>query len=335
MWAIFIASCNPGWHFGLARHLNMTKYLKYKPAWIQLLIFGSLTFGIYLTVGLLAVPLIAWIFNIPVQQLQIMNYADARVMAALKALQGLLAVIFFLLPALVFAYLSDKRMLNYIGWRKPMPKIFWLLGAILMLMAFPFASWLNQLNQHLHFPASMKATEDALRAMESEQNDFTAAMLDMKNRWDLLVTLIVVALFPAICEEFFFRGVLQRLFIQIAQRPWIGIIITGILFSAFHGQFWSFLPKALLGILLGAIYWYSGSIWPAVLAHFANNAIQVIYVFKDKSFIDKEPQIQPLVTIISAVSIIVIIWYMRRISHTHYGELYDTDDELILPKRDA
>jgi hypothetical protein len=33
------------------------------------------------------------------------------------------------------------------------------------------------------------------------------------------------------------------------------------------------------------------------------------------------------------LAIIGIIWYMQRISHTHYGELYDTDDDLILPSR--
>ncbi|ULQ52283.1 type II CAAX endopeptidase family protein [Flavihumibacter fluvii] len=312
----------------------MTKYLKYKPAWIQLVIFGSLTFGFYLCFGLLAFFGIAKFHNLSPEQLQATNFNDPAVLAALKVVLAVMTIVIFLLPALVFAYLSDKRPLQYIGLKKPAPVNFWWLGALMMLLAFPLASWLNQINQNLHLPSFLKSTEDALRTAEANANELMAAMLDMRNPLDLVAMLFVVALLPAICEELFFRGVLQRLFIQIFQRPWTGIIITAILFSAFHGQFLGFFPRVFLGIVLGAIYWYSGSIWPAIVAHFINNAIQVVYVYKDKSYINNEPDVQPILVIFSALLVVGIAWYMRRISQTHYGELYDTDDELILPSRD-
>lgn len=312
----------------------MTKYLKYKPAWIQLVIFGSLTFGMYLSFGLLAFFGTAKLFDLSTVQLQVMNFDEPGVLGALKLLQAILTIVIFLLPALVFAYLSDKRPLNYIGMKSPVPGRFWWIGVLLLILAFPLASWLNQVNQNIHLPAFMKATEDTMRAAEANANELMKAMLDMKNPADLAIMLIVVALLPAICEELFFRAVLQRLFIQIFRRPWTGIIITAILFSAFHGQFLGFFPRILLGILLGAIYWYSGSIWPAIIAHFIHNAIQVVYVYKDKTFIDKEPDMQPMVIILSALAVAGILWYIRRISLTHFGELYDTDDELILPTRD-
>lgn len=313
----------------------MTKYLKYKPAWIQLVIFGSLTFGMYLSFGLLAFFGTAQLFDLSTAQLQAMNFDEPGVLKALKVLQVILTIVIFLLPALVFAYLSDKRPLNYIGMKNPVPGRFWWIGVLLLVLAFPLASWLNQVNQQMHLPAFMKSTEDAMRAAEANANELMKAMLDMKSPADLAIMLIVVALLPAICEELFFRGVLQRLFIQIFRRPWTGIIITAILFSAFHGQFLGFFPRVLLGILLGAIYWYSGSIWPAIIAHFIHNAIQVVYVYKDKTFIDKEPDMQPMVIILSMLAVAGILWYIRRISLTHFGELYDTDDELILPTRDG
>lgn len=311
----------------------MNTYLKYKPAWLQLVVFGSLTFGTYLSLGLVAFYGIAHGFGISVDDIRDMNFDKPQVALALKWLQALLSLAIFLVPAVLFAYLSDRRPFTFIGHKKPQPARFWWIGIVLMLIAFPTASWLNQLNQQIHLPASLKTTEDSLRAAEENASRLMKAFLDMQDLPDLLAMIMLVAVLPAICEELFFRGVLQRLFIQISRRPWVGIIITAILFSAFHGQFFGFFPRVLLGVLLGAIYWYSGSIWPAILGHFVNNAIQVVMVYQDKSFIDKEPVIQPMYVILSVLAVLGLLFYMRRISHTHFGEQYDTDDDLILPSQ--
>ncbi|WP_052273051.1 CPBP family intramembrane glutamic endopeptidase [Flavihumibacter solisilvae] len=312
----------------------MNTYLKFKPAWLQLVIFGSLTFGIYLSLGLIAFFGVSKVYGLSVEQLQQLSFEEPGVLSALKLLQGLLSVIIFLVPALLFSYLSDQRPFNYMGLKKPVPTRFLWLGLILMIIAFPAASWLNHLNQDLQFPSWLKSAETSMRAAEESASRLLKAMLEMHSLADLAGMLVLIALLPAICEELFFRGVLQRLFIQITHRPWLGIVITALLFSAFHGQFLGFFPRALLGILLGAIYWYSGSIWPSIIAHFVNNALQVIYVYRDSSYIDKEPAMQPVLIIFSIVAIAGLVWYMRRISHTHYGEIYDTDDELILPSRE-
>jgi uncharacterized protein len=314
---------------------NMTKYLKYKPAWLQLLVFGSLSFGFYLCFGLLAMFGVAALNDLPVLQLQELDFKNQQVVKALKELQAVITIVIFLLPALVFAYLSDRKPMQYIGLKKPVPLGFWWLGAMVMVFAFPLAAWLNQVNQHMHLPAFLKGTEESIRVAEARADDLLTAMLTMNSPADLVAMLIVIALLPAICEELFFRGVLQRLFIQICQRPATGILVTALLFSAFHGQFLGFFTRALLGVILGAIYWYSGSIWPGIIAHFLNNALQVLYVYKDKSFINKEPQLQPMLVICSALVVIALLWYMRRISHTHFGELYDTDDEMVLPSKEA
>lgn len=311
----------------------MNTYLKYKPAWLQLVIFGSLSFGTYLTLGLVTYFGVAKFYGVPVEQLQELDFSKPGVVSALKMIQGILSVVIFLVPSLLFAYLSDQRACRYIGCKKPVPFNFWWLGFMLMLLAFPAASWLNQLNQQIQFPEWMKSTELSMRAAEENAGRLMKAMLDMKGPADLVAMLFLIALLPAVCEELFFRGVLQRLFIQIFRRPWTGIIITAVLFSAFHGQFLGFFPRLMLGVLLGAIYWYSGSIWPGIIAHFVNNALQVVYVYRDKTYIDQEPAIQPVYVILSFAAVALILWYMKRISHTHYGELYDTDDDLILPSR--
>ncbi len=311
----------------------MNTYLKYKPAWLQLVVFGSLTFGMYLALGLVSFYGISFALGVPLEDLQQMNLEKPGVVTGLKWLQALLSIAIFLLPAIVFAYLSDRRPFNYLGSRAPQPFSFWWLGIALMVLAYPAASWLNMLNQQMHLPASLKSVEDSMRLAEDNAIELMKAFLEMKSPADLVLMIFLIAVLPAVCEEFFFRGVLQRLFIQISHRPWIGIFITAVLFSAFHGQFFGFFPRLLLGILLGAIYWYSGSIWPAILGHFVNNAVQVVMVYRNNAFIDQEPVVPPVYVIGSVLAIIGIVWFMRRISHTHYGELYDTDDDLILPSR--
>ncbi|ULQ56118.1 CPBP family intramembrane metalloprotease [Flavihumibacter rivuli] len=310
--------------------MNST-YLKYKPAWLQLFIFGSLTFGIYLVLGFVAFYGVAQYFNLPVQQLTELSFDKPGVLPAMKLLQGLLSVVIFLLPALVFAYLSDPRPLPYVGLRKPIPPVFYVLGVILLIGAFPVASWLSYLNQHLHLPASMKSTEDAMKLAEENANKLLKAMLAMKGTGDLVAMIFLLAVLPAVCEELFFRGVLQRLFIQITTRPLVGVIITAALFSAFHGQFYGFLPRLMLGVLLGLLYWYSGSIWPSIIGHFLNNALQIFMVYKNPAFADQEPNLSPGWVFVSLALIAAVIWYSIRISHTHYGEVYDNDEELFMP----
>ncbi len=87
---------------------------------------------------------------------------------------------------------------------------------------------------------------------EKEASKQMQAFLKVKNSSDVIINILLVALLPAICEEVFFRGCLQRILIYAFKSPWTGIIVTAALFSAFHMQFEGFLPRMFLGALLGA-----------------------------------------------------------------------------------
>jgi uncharacterized protein len=52
--------------------------------------------------------------------------------------------------------------------------------------------------------------------------------------------------------------------------------LTAIVFSVIHFQFYGFLPRVLLGALLGYLVIWTGSIWASILAHFANNALAFV-----------------------------------------------------------
>ena len=62
-------------------------------------------------------------------------------------------------------------------------------------------------------------------------------------------------------------------------RPFIAILITSLFFSLVHGSVFLFLSRAVLGIALGLIYYYTRNVWVSFLAHFINNALAFSQLF--------------------------------------------------------
>lgn len=282
--------------------------------------------GIFTVGSLVGIIIISKLYGVSVIEMQGTNLNDPHFVSALKAMQVLSSLALFLIPSLVFALLSDKNGLRYIGFRKPVPISFWAIAAAIIIASFPMVSWLSDLNQHLHLPKSMQSLERLIRDTEEQNNNLIKSFLNMKSPGDLVIMLFIIAALPAVAEELFFRGVIQRLFIQITKRPWVGIVITAVIFSAAHFQFLGFFPRVALGIVLGALYWYSGSLWPGITAHFINNALQVILIYTSPQLIEKEPDFSAKLTALSTIIVIVLTWWMHRKSQTTYADMYDTDD---------
>lgn len=146
----------------------------------------------------------------------------------------------------------------------------WLLSIVATLTIAPLLLWSFNLNAAL-IPEG-GALESFARPLEDYLERMTTFMLTVDGLGLRAVMLIVVALLPALFEELAFRGVLQPLMIQLTGRPWVGIIVTATIFSFIHFQFYGFLPRILLGLLFGWLVYRTGSLWPAILAHFVNNA---------------------------------------------------------------
>ena len=308
----------------------MNKYLKYKPGWMQLLVFGGFTFGAYLLSNIIAVLILTG-YGIPLLEIRTLNLSNPALIPALKVLQVILSIVIFFVPAVIFAYFSDPKPLQYTGLKSPVPKSFILIGVLILLASFPMVAWLSEVNQNIHLPKSMQGVEKVIRNSEIQSSKMIQSFLDMKSFRDMFMMLIIIGVVPAITEEVFFRGILQRLLILLTKRAWVGIIITAVLFSSLHG-FMGFFPRLALGIILGALYWYSGSLWPGLLAHFLNNALQVILVFNNPKFAERDPNFSVLVITASTFLVVGIMVYMNKISHTTFAEVYDTDDFHIGPR---
>jgi membrane protease YdiL (CAAX protease family) len=149
---------------------------------------------------------------------------------------------------------------------------------------------------------------------------------------ELVTNIIFISLFAGIGEELFFRGVLQRLFIKAFKNPWMGIIVTAFLISALHVQFFGFIPRFLLGILLGAVYWYSGSLLTAIVAHFLYDAFFIVWAYFQPQIIEDTQgtiangSMQIMLALISTVLVLLIIWLMKKNSTISYTGVYKNDD---------
>lgn len=89
-----------------------------------------------------------------------------------------------------------------------------------------------------------------------------------------LLLALLVGLVPAVCEEALFRGYAQTRLVR-SFPPVIGVVITSILFAAFHMDPVHAIGVFPLGLVFGFIALRSGSVYPAMLAHFVNNFFQV------------------------------------------------------------
>jgi uncharacterized protein len=94
---------------------------------------------------------------------------------------------------------------------------------------------------------------------------------------ELVSLIFVVAITPAICEELFFRGYVQRTMERNLGMK--SFIITGILFGLFHFQPLGLITLSILGVLFSFFYYRSKSILPPAAAHFTNNFIAIILLY--------------------------------------------------------
>ena len=89
----------------------------------------------------------------------------------------------------------------------------------------------------------------------------------------------MIAILPAIGEELVFRGMLQPELQRATGNIHAAIWISAIMFSAIHLQFFGFVPRMLLGVMFGYLYYWSGNIIIPMLAHFVNNGFSLLMVY--------------------------------------------------------
>jgi membrane protease YdiL (CAAX protease family) len=205
-----------------------------------------------------------------------MRLDDAGSLNILRYLQLVNTVGIFILPALLFAFLVSASPARYLSAHRPPSLVSTFIGVAVIVAILPFIHWTAAINEMLQLPGWLSGFEDWMKQSEEQARQLTERFLATVSIPGLLINLLMIAILPAIGEELLFRGVLLRLFREWTGNVHVAVLITALLFSALHLQFYGFLPRLLLGAVLGYIFVWSGSIWVPVLVHFVNNGIAVI-----------------------------------------------------------
>src|SRR5574344_360870 len=185
----------------------------------------------------------------------------------------------FLIPALLFSYCAQKKFFSYANAQTLPPLQSWLYIAILSTTLLPIISFFVYLNMQMNLPDSWSSIESWMRNMENENENLITLITNDSRVSILLLNLLICAVVPAICEEFFFRGTLQQFLSQRFSNKHVAILVTAFIFSAIHLQFYGFIPRFLLGIYLGYLFVWTGSIWAPIVAHFLHNGISITMHF--------------------------------------------------------
>jgi membrane protease YdiL (CAAX protease family) len=210
------------------------------------------------------------------------SFDDPDVLRLLKILQIISSIIIFVFPVVIFAFLVSRKRLAYLQLDRIGKISILLIGGILMITASPLINFLVEMNSHLQLPQWLHGLEEWMKDSEAKDDALTAAFLTHQSFYDLIVNLVMIALVAAVCEELFFRGVMQKILIKMTNNVHIGIWLTGAIFSAIHLQFYGFLPRMLMGVYLGYLLVWSGSLWVTIFAHFINNGAAVIFAYLEE-----------------------------------------------------
>ena len=204
--------------------------------------------------------------------------------SAQKVLQNFESVGMFIVPAFALSFFFSVKPFSYLKLDRFPGVVSFLLVVLLLLASMPFINYLVAVNERMHLPSFLSGMEDWMKQTENKLSELTKNFLTINNTRDLIITIIMIALIPALGEELLFRGILQRIFKEWSHNAHVGIWMSAALFSALHFQFFGFLPRMLLGALLGYLLEWSGKLWLPILGHFMNNAAAVLlaYFYQDK-----------------------------------------------------
>jgi membrane protease YdiL (CAAX protease family) len=239
----------------------------------------------------------------------------AHFTSALWILQTISTTLPILGAPVFFAYIIVNSPQEYLKTNIRFPFVLLILVFVASFVSNPLIEFLSNVNQKIPLPHFLNWMKDS----EKSNQKLMETMLQMKTIGDLIYDVLFIGLLTAFVEEFMFRGVMQTIFVKWTKNVHAAVWITAVLFSAFHMEYFGFLPRILLGALFGYFVAWSGSIWTSIWAHFLNNGTIVVitYLYQNK-IIKTSPDEQHIFNyptyIFSLVIVLFLLFIYRKIA---------------------
>lgn len=235
----------------------------------------------------------------------------------LRLVQFISTFFIFFLPAYFYSKICHQQAFTHLGMKKPVNVTQGLIVFFVVLACLPFVSMLGQLTEMLPFS---EATMQKFKRAEEEYAKQVAVIGRMDNFFDYLVSLVMLAILPALFEETLFRGGIQNLLSRWTKLPILAILITSLIFSAVHFSYLGFLSRVALGFVLGWMYHRTGNLWLSIIAHIVNNAIALtfLYVIKLKDpaadLNNTDPEFPLWIGILSLVVVLAFLFGFEKVN---------------------
>lgn len=202
----------------------------------------------------------------------------------LMILQAVQSIMLFGFSTCVGIRLTEKEPILRLVKANRLPSAYQLLIIVLFaILVFPGVNLLADWNKSISLPDAMADFEASMREMEQRAQAFSLRFLYTGSGLQLAANILVMAMIPAVCEELMFRGWLLRRLAKCTSRH-AAVLISAAVFSFIHFQFFGFVPRMLMGMALGYIYLYTGSLFAPILVHFMNNAVVVILSYVEHNY---------------------------------------------------
>lgn len=91
---------------------------------------------------------------------------------------------------------------------------------------------------------------------------------------NLILALVGIVVLPPLVEEIVFRGVLVERF-TVKWRVGVAVLLSAVFFGILHADP---LGAAMFGVITGLLYLRTGSLWPGIIIHAANNLVAVVAI---------------------------------------------------------
>lgn len=227
-------------------------------------------------------------------------------------------IFFFFLPAYTIYKWSEDKPMQALGMKKERNLIkYSLLGLLVFLIAYPLISASTMWNQQMVLPQWLSAVEDWMRKSEDAIGESMNQFFAEKTIYNLVWNIMIVGVAAGFVEEVFFRGALQQLLEKWTKNGHLAVWIAAFIFSAVHLQFYGFLPRFIMGLILGYLFFYSRNLWVSIFVHFANNTLGVLSQFFSgntevvESAAEEAPEMW-IPTVFAIISAVLVFFAMRK-----------------------
>ena len=252
----------------------------------------------------------------------------ASVLSILLIKQGLLTLLTvqdllaFIVPAIVAMAIFYRRPFHAMGLDRAPGWLSLVVIILFYIVSLPAMNWLVSFNEAMSLPSWMGGLESWMREAEDAAAEATQRILDINSAGMLVASVFVVGFMAGLSEEMLFRGAMLRTMQDSRLGTHAVVWIVAILFSAFHMQFYGFIPRMVLGLWLGYLFVWTRNLWVPIIAHTLNNSTVVVFSyltnkglvpegFADNIGIPAEGALPWLAIVSFIASIIIAAWAYR------------------------